>query len=173
MALPIGEMGIRPIPSEDVVLGTMRDKIKEPGFYYFPGIDHSKSISESEQKAWEEKVKQGPTGVLVIHPEGGEAMSPKQLVTELASNIIAALVAALILTQVRTGYFGRVLVVTLLGVFSVLSILVSYWNWYGFTIEYLTGETITEVVGWLLAGFALAAIVRPVAVPKPSTEALA
>ncbi len=37
------------------------------------------------------KIKQGPAGILVIHPEGGEAMSPRQLGTELATNVVCAL----------------------------------------------------------------------------------
>ena len=115
MALPLGEMGIRTIPDEQTVLGAMKNAIREPGFYFFPGHDMSKPLSESEQKAFDDKIKQGPTGVLVIHPEGGEAMSPRQLLTELASNVAAALLAALVLTQVRSGYLGRLLVVTLMG----------------------------------------------------------
>jgi hypothetical protein len=155
-------MGIKELPSEDVVLSAMRDKIKEPGLYHFPRMDNRKSPSEADTKAWEEKVKHGPTGILVIHPEGGEAMSPRQLVTELVSNIVAALIAAIILSQVRAGYAARVLIVALMGLFGIVSLLVSYWNWYGFPTEYVAGETITEVVGWLLAGLVLAAIVRPI-----------
>jgi hypothetical protein len=161
VALPLGEMGIRTIPDEQAVLGAMKNAIREPGFYFFPGHDMSKPLSESEQKAFDDKIKQGPTGVLVIHPEGGEAMSPRQLLTELASNVAAALLAALVLTQVRSGYLGRLLVVTLMGVFGFVSISVSYWNWYGFPLDFSTGEAIMEIVGWFLAGLVLAAIVRP------------
>jgi hypothetical protein len=166
MALPLGEMGIRQIPSEEKVVGTMKDAIHEPGFYFFPGIDRKKS-TEEEQKAWEAKIKQGPSGVLIIHPEGGEAMSPRQLGTELGSNIVAALLAAFVVSQVRSGYGMRVLVVTLMGLFGFVSLSVSYWNWYGFPTDFTTAEAITEVVGWFLAGLAIAAIVRPVKEPLP------
>src|SRR5436309_452161 len=73
MVLPIGSMGIRQIPaeSEDAVIASMRDAIHEPGFYFFPGMDMTKAASESEQKAWEAKLRKGPSGILVIHPEGG------------------------------------------------------------------------------------------------------
>jgi hypothetical protein len=160
MMLPLGEMGVRQLPSEDKVVGTMKDAIREPGFYFFPGIDRSKA-AEAEQKAWEKKIKEGPTGVLIIHPEGGEAMSPRQLGTELGSNIVSALLAAFVLTQVRSGYGMRVLLVTLMGIFGFSSISVSYWNWYGFPSDFTIAEAITETVGWLLAGLVLAAIIRP------------
>jgi hypothetical protein len=164
MALPLGEAGIRQIPNEDVVLGAMKGAIHEPGFYFFPGMDMRKPHSQAEQDAWTGKFKQGPTGILVFHPEGSEPMSPLQLGTELASNVVAGLLAALLLTQVRSDYLGRVLIVTLLGLIGIVNISVSYWNWYGFPTDFTAAAAIDEVVGWFLAGLALAAIVRPVAI---------
>jgi len=166
MATPIGEMGIRQIPGEDKVVPAMKDAIREPGFYFFPAMENMKSPSEADQKAWEAKVKQGPTGVLIIHPEGGETISPRRLLTEFASNVVAALLAAVVLTQLRSGYFGRVLVVTLMGVFGFVSILVSYWNWYGFPTDFTMGAALDEVIGWFLGGLVLAAIVRPAKIQK-------
>ncbi|MGP0070107.1 MAG: hypothetical protein ACLQGP_41730 [Isosphaeraceae bacterium] len=160
MMLPLGELGVRRIPNEDNVIGAMRDNIHEPGFYFFPGLDMSRQASESDQQAWEAKVKQGPVGVVIIQPSGGEAMSPRQLGTELATNVVSALLAGLLLAFVRTGYWGRVLFVTLLGVFGVLTISVPYWNWYGFPVDFTIAEGIDQVAGWFLAGLVLAAIVR-------------
>ena len=65
------------------------------------------------------------------------------------------------LTQVRSGYLGRVLVVTSMGIFGFVSILVSYWNWYGFPTDFTIGAALDEVIGWFLGGLVLAAIVRP------------
>ncbi len=128
----------------------------------------SRQASESEEQVWLEKVKQGPVGVLIVRPSGGEAMSPRQLGTELATNVVSALLAAILLTSVRSGYWGRVLFVTLLGVFGFLTISVPYWNWYGFPADFTVAESIDQVVGWFLAGLVLAAIVRcrKVAVPE-------
>jgi hypothetical protein len=162
MALPIGTMGIRQIPDEEAVLTAFRGSITAPGFYFFPGMDHSKPASRSEQEAVMARIKQGPTGILVIHPEGAEAMSPKQLGTELATNVISALLAAWLLTKVVSGFAGRVLFVTLLGVFGFITVNVPYWNWYGFPLDFISAELIDQVVGWFLAGLVLAAIIRPV-----------
>lgn len=160
MVLPLGKMGVRMMPNEEPVLGAMRDTIREPGFYFFPGLDMSRDASTSEQQAWEARVKQGPVGVLIIHPSGGEAMSPRQLGTELGTNVVSALLAAFLLTFVHSGYRGRVLFVTLLGVFGSLTISVPYWNWYGFPVDFTAAEAIDQVVGWFLAGLVLAAFVR-------------
>ncbi len=160
MVLPLGKMGVRQIPNEEPVLGAMRDTIHEPGFYFLPGKDMSKQASESEEQVWLEKVKKGPVGVLIVQPSGGEAMSLRQLGTELATNIVSAILAAFLLTSIRSGYWGRVLFVTSLGVFGFLTVSVPYWNWYGFPTDFTAAEAIDQVVGWLLAGLVLAGIVR-------------
>jgi hypothetical protein len=167
MVLPLGKIGIRQISNEDAVIGALRDNIHEPGFYFFPGMDMSREASDSERQAWHAKVQQGPVGVLIIRPSGGEAVSPRQLGTELATNMVSALLAAFLLSFVRSGYWGRVLFVTSLGAFGVLTISVPYWNWYGFPADFTVAEAIDQVVGWLLAGFVLAAIGRgpKVAIP--------
>ena len=90
MALPIGTMGIRSIPGEEKVVASIKDAIREPGFYFIPGRDMNKPMSESEAEAYVTKLRQGPSGVMVIHPEGSESMSPRQLSTELGSSIVAA-----------------------------------------------------------------------------------
>jgi hypothetical protein len=160
LVLPIGNMGIRQIPNEDSVIGTIRNAIQEPGFYFFPGMDMSRAPSESEQQAWNAKLKQGPAGVLIIQPQGGEPMSPRQLGTEVATDIVAAILAALLLSQARGNYWGRVAFVALLGIFGFVTISVPYWNWYAFPTDFTTAEAVDQVVGWFLAGLVLAAIVR-------------
>jgi hypothetical protein len=61
----------------------------------------------------------------------------------------------------------RVLLVALMGLFGFVSISISYWNWYGFPTDFTVAEAITEVVGWLLAGLVMAAIVRPLSFKEP------
>ena len=88
-------------------------------------------------------------------------MSPRQLGTEFASNVVAALIAAILVSMMIGGWFKRAFAVALIGLFGIVSLLVSYWIWYGFPAQFVCGELITEVVGWFLAGLAIAQIVRP------------
>jgi hypothetical protein len=57
-------------------------------------------------------------------------------------------------------------VVTSMGVFGFVSVLVSYWNWYGLPTDFIMGAALDEIIGWFLAGGVLAAIVRPAKIQK-------
>jgi hypothetical protein len=162
MVLPIGEMGVHVLPDEAAVVGPIRGTVKEPGFYLFPGMDMSGKASESEKQAWAEKAKQGPVGVLIVRPRGGEFVIGPLLLNEVGTNLLSAILAALLLSQVRVGasYWTRVGLVTLLGLFAFVTVVVPYWNWYSFPADFVASEAIEHVVGWFLAGLAMAAIVR-------------
>jgi hypothetical protein len=163
MALGIGESSMKAMQNEETVLATMKENLKEPGLYLFPGGVPSNDITAEQQAELMRKWEQGPSGFLVFHPNGMPAMSAKTLLTELASNILAALVAAFLLSQALgtlTSFGSRVLFVTLIGLVPFLSISVSFWNWYGFPSGFTMGEFIEQVVGFALAGVAMAAIVK-------------
>jgi hypothetical protein len=162
MVLPLGRMGVHVLPDEAPVVDPIRSAVKEPGFYVFPGMDMCGKASESEQQAWQEKAKQGPVGVLIVRPRGSEFVMSRLLLTEVGTNIVSALLAALLLAQVRVtaGYWTRVAFVTLFGVFAFVTILTPYWNWYYFPADFVATEAIEHAVGWFLAGLVLAAVVR-------------
>jgi len=160
MALPTGHMGLKTLPQEDVVLGAMRTAISEPGLYFFPGMDLSRRMSAEEQKAWDARYLAGPTGLLVYSPGGAPPMQPRQLSTELFSDILAAIIAAFVVSLTRASFGQRVLVVTLLGLFAWLSVSVSYWTWYRFPAAYVAAEGIDQVGGWLCGGIVLAAVFK-------------
>jgi hypothetical protein len=160
MALPLGDMGMKTMPDEEVVISAMKSSLKESGLYFFPGMENHRNLSEREQKAWEAKYMAGPTGLLVYKAEGSKPLSPNQLLTELITNILAALIAAFLLSQTSVSFAARVLSITLLGLFSWLSISASYWNWYHFPGDFTAAEGLDQVVGWFLGGLALAAMVK-------------
>ena len=67
----------------------------------------------------------------------------------------------MIIAATKCGYINRVLLVGLMGLFTWFNTDASYWIWYGFTDEYTLIQGLNHVVAWLLAGIALAAIIRP------------
>ncbi|HKZ53733.1 MAG TPA: hypothetical protein VJ085_10695 [Candidatus Acidoferrales bacterium] len=163
MVLPLGEVGIKVMPNEQPVIAAMRENLREPGFYFFPGGGHD--MTPEQQQAWAEEYQRGPNGILIYHPTGSEPLSPTQLLTELLANIAAALVVAFLLGQAAgalAGYGAKVLFVALLGLLPGLDVDVSYWNWYGFPGDYTLAVIADHVIGWLVVGLVLAAIItRP------------
>src|SRR5215813_13257763 len=131
---PLGTMGFSALPDEARVMESFR-AVPSSGMYFFPYMDMKKKPTAEEQKAYEEKVKAGPSGILVITKGGGATMSGKSLGSEFASNVAAALIAALLVSSMIGGYFKRAFAVALMGLFGVISLLVSYWIWYGFPTE--------------------------------------
>jgi hypothetical protein len=160
IATPLGTMGITSMPDDPRITQGLA-ALPSSGMYFFPGMDMSHRPTAEEQKAFTDKVKAGPSGLLIITKGNGATMSGATLGSEFASNVVAALIAAILVSFMIGGWLKRAFAVALIGAFGIVSLLVSYWIWYGFPGAYVGGEAITEIVGWLLAGLAIAKIVRP------------
>lgn len=165
MMLPIAEMGMHmeKLPGEVALRSALTEHLPESGLYFIPGMDPA--LESEPAKQWEEaaeRMASGPVALMVVRKEGSSGMA-KELGFEGLTNIFGALVAALILSCIPCAFFCRVLVVAALGLFSWISIDASHVIWYGFPIEYAAGQLIDHLVGWSLAGLAIAAIVKPCA----------
>jgi hypothetical protein len=167
MALPLGKMGIQSLPGEETVLSALQTSIPADGLYFFPGMDMSRKPTPDEQRAWEAKYMAGPHGIIVYHGQGSSPLSPRQLLVELVANILACIVAALVLTRVVAGFGSRVMAATGFGLIAWLSVSASYWIWYGFPRPFALAEAVDQVVGWFLAGLVLAALLRVRTVAHP------
>ncbi len=179
IALGLGNVGIKSISNEAPVLAALQGNIKEAGFYFFPGLDRSPNLTKEQkaavEKAWGEKYLAGPRGILVYHPDGEAPMSPRQLLLQLAAEIVAALVAAFLLAQAPglTCYIGRVGFVQLLGLLPFFTLSFPYWNWYGFPTSFTLAQLADKLLTCLIAGLVLAAIVKPAKPANPTEASLA
>ena len=138
----------------------LKMNITEPGLYFYPGMDMSADLSKEQQAVWEAKYKAGPVGLILFDPEGGDVMPPSQLITELVTNVIAAVFVGLILVNIGGTFRKRVAVVGLIGVIGWVSISLSYWNWYRFPTPFILAEGLDQVIGWTLVGIVLAKMTR-------------
>ena len=160
MLLPTAGTGIRKLPDEERLVAQLRGTVASPGVYMYPVLDVDREPTEEEQAAWEAAYELGPRGLIVFHAGGDAPMSPKRFGSELLSNVLAALVAAVVLSLASASFLGRALIVTAMGLFAWLSVNVSYWIWFGFPLDFVLAEAVDQIAGWLLGGIALAAIVR-------------
>ncbi len=170
MLLPLGEMGLQSIPNEDALTAAMKQDVREPGLYFVPGRDMSKSQSQEEMEAHAAKIAKGPYGFMVVYPNGREVSLSKRLPIEFGTNVVCALLAAILVSQLRPGFIVRVACVTLVGILASVMTLVPYWNWYGFPTDFTLAQIVENTAGWFLAGLVLAAIVGSSPKAKTGTQ---
>lgn len=156
MATPLGSIGFSHMPGEAAVLDTMDKSIGDhPGFYFFPWVDQ-KDPKMMEKSAALEKIH--PSGLLLYRPagKGMDGVPPSMLLKEFIKQFVEALIAAWIVSMIAGGFalrWGAVI-----GIYAATAIAtnVSYWNWYGFPLDYTIAQIIVELVSGIVAGAAIA-----------------
>jgi hypothetical protein len=172
----LGQTGIREIPNEAPVVASMKANIPADGLYFFPGTGLPPTATQSQQMAamrdLAPKMKDGPAGILIFHTVG-QALMPRQLLTELGTNIVQALLAVFLLGQTSlAGFAARWRFVTVAGILAAISTNISYWTFYGFPTDYTLAYMLIIAVGFVCAGAVAAAMVKPGA-GMPATKAAA
>jgi multisubunit Na+/H+ antiporter MnhF subunit len=175
MVLPLGMAGVgyEKLETEDAVLAALKAGLPRSGMYFVPGMDSSIENEQQRMEAVEAKSAHG-SAMVIYHSTGGPRMGGRLLAIEYLTNMLCALIAALVLADSRARYGVRVLLVTLLGLFAWLEVEGSYWNWYGFPDAYTGAQGVIAVSGWLLAGLVIAAFVpgrRSEATAQPASVA--
>jgi hypothetical protein len=160
MATPLATVGIGKMSDEQAVLDAMKKGVgKEPGFYFFPWVDPNDPDLMEKEAA---RMKTEPSGFMIYQPPGASADMTPMLIKEFVKEFAQSLLAAFLLSLTfLAGYFQRVGFVALVGVFAVLGTNASYWIWYGFPLSYTLAAMTIELVGAILAGFVIAALVKP------------
>ena len=166
IVLPLGEVGISEIPNEPAVLDAMKTSIGASGLYIYPGTGTGPNATREQKRAamqnYGQKLAANPSGLLLYHPPGAQAMTGRQLTTEFVTEFIEALLAAFLLSRTRLAGFGsRVAFVTVIGIAAAITTNIPYWNWYGFPGNYTAAYMAIEIVGYFAAGLVVAAFIKP------------
>ena len=152
---------------ESAVMTAAKAGLSQPGLYFFPGCDMSKAMTKEQEAAWIAKCKVGPVGFLLYDPNGHDPMDmTQQLVVEFLTTVLCGLIAASILSATVGSLRCRATMVAMMGLFTWLAISVSQWTWYHFPFSFIALDAIDQVIGWLLAGFLMAKMIKP-AQPQP------
>ena len=157
MVLPIGQMGMKMATAEEPVLAALRDSVPGEGVYLIPGLAPDKMSDQAAIKAYSEKAKANPYAFVIYHPQGRDGMDMSaNLLKQFIADTLSSLVVAFVLALGVFGFGKRVLTATALGLFSWLTVSVPYWNWYRFPLDFTIGSLLEQVLGWFLAGMAIA-----------------
>jgi hypothetical protein len=158
MALGLGNPGIHPPAHEDVVLSSLHEGLgTEPGVYILPWLGPDAMRDEAAVKAYAAKASTMPYALVVYLPQGEDMTHMgRPLVMQWISDTLAALVLAALMSLPGLGLGRRLGLAAAAAVFAWLSTMVPYWNWYRFPASFTVAALVEQVIGWLLAGAAMA-----------------
>ena len=158
MALPIGEAGFKLPTQQQTVLDAIAPTTSGEGVYMYPSVAPDKMGDEAAMKAFAEESRGKPFAFVVYQPGGNpinQGMGPN-LAKQLLTCILGAAVLAWVLSLTAWGFGRRVMVAGAMALFAWIAISVPYWNWYLFPTAFTVGALAEQLVGWLLAGAAIA-----------------
>jgi hypothetical protein len=160
--LPLGEIGVREIQTEQPVLDTLKANLTDDGLYMYPGGGHPKNATRQEKeaamKAVMAKAASGPSGLILYHPTRQVSFG-KLLGVEFVTELLEALLVVCLLAQTRIDSFvGRVGFVLFAGIIAAIATNVPYWNWYSFPTDYTMSYIFMQVIGFLCVGIVAALV---------------
>ncbi len=161
--LPINEPHLHQIANEDAVISTLQSQLTDHGVYALrkgPGMSGDKASMDM----WQEKMRQGPTGLIIYNPQGTDPMMSSQMIIGFILDILSAGFIAWFLsrsTALTAPYFTRVMYCAMFGLFVSVFTHLMNWNWMGFPADFTHGLILDGILGCLLAGLGIGAIVKP------------
>jgi len=166
--LPLHEGDFKTLGNEEAVVDVLRSSAAEHAVYAVPGKPQETTGMSTEQRKammdeWAKKHQRGPVALIVYSPTGTDPMMTAQMILGLLIMMITAAMAAWFLsrsTAAASGYIVRVIFCGMLGVFASFVVHLMYWNWFYFPLNYTTAMVADTIIGWLLAGLVIGAIVK-------------
>jgi hypothetical protein len=159
--IPIHTGSIHTISNEDTVMTAMQMNMEQRGVYIFPGMPTTTDKAVVDE--YSQKYKDGPVGMIIYDPEGSDPMSPAQMIIGFIISFLSAFFVAWFLsrsTAAASTYIARVAYCGMLGIFVSVSVHLVNWNWMGFPPDYTVGWIIDTIIGWLVAGLVISAIIK-------------
>jgi hypothetical protein len=152
VATPLATIGLQPVPNEAAVLAAMHRNLGDkPGLFFLP------FMAGNDMAAHEAKLKVEPAALVAYRPPGAGGMTPGQLITEFVLELVESLLAAAILAM-AAGFATRVGAAVMIGLIAGMATNLSYWNWYGFSLDYSLANAFTELMKFVFAGVVIALV---------------
>lgn len=130
--------------NEAAISQALKDNAPQAGVYFLP-------FSEQDH---------GPNQVGAfanVLPQGTQMNMGKQMAIALLTQIISALLVLVLLSTTQgLTYWGKVGFFALTGLIIGFVSHAPYWNWFGFSTSYIAVMILDILIGWTLAGLAIA-----------------
>jgi hypothetical protein len=145
---PLAAVGVHTMPNESFVVGVLQTDLgSHGGVFIYPSPNGDEKANHLTPKG---------AGMLTYKPHAPTALSPGQLGTEFALELIEAMLLAGVLSLAAAGFGARVAIGVLVGVIAGMATNLSYWNWWGFGADYTIANAFIELVKFAVAGLVIA-----------------
>ena len=162
MALPWHHATYAPFTDEAAVARVLEAHAPVTGVYGMPAGGDCRGLSP-EQKAAKraammERMKTGPLVLAVVVRRGMTGMGA-YLARGFVINVLVSGVLAWVLARALVfGLVERALFVSIAAFAGTAAVRLNEWNWHGFTTRYTVVNVLDSLIGWFLAGLAIAAV---------------
>ena len=158
-ALPLGGVGLRELPSDAPIAALEAAAGQRAGLYYFPNREGPDG--KLTEGRYAKKLETSAQGLIAYKPPGSQMLTPGQLIGEFALELVEATILAFLLRfTVMHTIPGRIGYAAVIGAVVAITTNGSYWNWYGFPIDYTAAYAFTEWVGFVVAGATIAVVLN-------------
>jgi hypothetical protein len=162
MVFPWHQTCLKRFANESDVASVIRDNALEAGMYVLPNtFVYDGNASQKEMAKGMEIMEKGPFMFASVRPGGIGKMTMGPFIISLIIQIIGAFIVTWLLMQTKNLPFKKqVAFVTAFGLgVGILGQLPS-WNWWGFSGAYIFSNIVDLVIGWFLAGFGIAKVLK-------------
>jgi hypothetical protein len=162
MLIPWHTLVFKTFANEEAVAETIQTNASVSGIYVLPNTFSYTSSTTSEQMENGLRMLQtGPTVFASVRLEGMGRIHVRPFIVALLFEILGAGIITWMLLQTKgLGFCQRLFFVTLFGVaIGILGVLPA-WNWWGFSLNWIFFLLSNLIVGWFLAGLAIAKICK-------------
>lgn len=163
MIFPWHQTCLKKFNNESDVADVIRANAPEAGMYVLPNTFayHDGSTSQKDMTAGMQMLEKGPFMFASVKPQGIGKMTIGPFIISLIIQIIGAFIATWMLLQAKNLPFKKqVGFVTVFGLAVGILGYLPDWNWWGFSSGYVFAHIVDLVVGWFLAGFAIAKVLK-------------
>ncbi len=162
MVLPWHKQCLHKFTNQSEVARVIQQNAPVAGVYVLPNtMSYHERTSHEEMHRAEMMMEYGPFMFATVLPNGTGKMSIRPFVFSLIIDIIGTFIVIWMLMQTKSIHFWkRVSFVTLFGLGVAVLGQLPEWNWWGFSGGFVLVNMADFVIGWFLAGLAIAKLLR-------------
>lgn len=158
MVLPWHGPTFNQFTDETTVTQTLNANTGKSGIYLLP---YESDFSIEAKEGFDNKYKTGPLAFVAFSKEGGDPTMKPQLVMSLITQLVAALIIAMLLSGASGLSYGcRLLFVTGAGLLAGILGYIPNYVWWHFPIDYILVGIADQIIAWFFAGLIMAKIIR-------------